>query len=104
MCGSNALVITDILQQPGHTLFPITKIPTSQELERERARAREGGAEILAKNWVIIEFYCLPSFSIFSSFVDFNQPLLTVVSSYLKWSKKEALVTLLSGSGSFITH
>lgn len=58
VCGSNALVITDILQQPGHTLSSLTKIPSSQELERGRARAGEGEEEILVYNWVIIEFYC----------------------------------------------
>lgn len=48
VCGSNALVITDILQQPGHTLSSITKISSSQELDRDRARAGDGGEEISA--------------------------------------------------------
>lgn len=48
VCGSNALVITVILQQPGHTLSSITKIPCSWDLESDRASAGGGGKEIAA--------------------------------------------------------
>lgn len=50
VCGSNALVITDILQQPGHTCSSVTKIPSSQELERARIWGRN----------ISFEFYYFP--------------------------------------------